>query len=409
MINQLQRKFIMITMASLSLVMVLLVGAINMINFYQIDRSAGQTLAFLSENKGRFPEFERGKEPPRDKKIGFELNEETKFQTRYFFIKLSHDETVKEIDTSHISAVSSKDALQYAEEVLASKKSEGYKGIYKYRIINAENGPMIIFLDVRNQMQMVMYFFLTSCGVALGTLLLVFILVSVFSKRAINPVVRNMEKQKRFITDAGHEIKTPLAIISANTDVLELTTGESEWITSIRNQIGRLDKLVKNLLLLARMEEGNIERTRQEFDLSRCVKRIANSFLAVAESQSKRLSISIVPHIQLHGEEGAMEQLISTLLDNAMKYSDTNGEIRISLMPLKKGIKLEVYNTVEYIESKNLDRFFDRFYRADESRSRETGGYGIGLSIASSIVEAHHGRISVHSDDGRSVIFTVII
>ncbi len=239
--------------------------------------------------------------------------------------------------------------------------------------------------------------------------MLVFILVSVFSKRAINPVVRNMEKQKRFITDAGHEIKTPLAIISANTDVLELTTGESEWITSIRNQIGRLDKLVKNLLLLARMEEGNIERTRQEFDLSRCVKRIANSFLAVAESQSKRLSISIVPHIQLHGEEGAMEQLISTLLDNAMKYSDTNGEIRISLMPLKKGIKLEVYNTVEYIESKNLDRFFDRFYRADESRSRETGGYGIGLSIASSIVEAHHGRISVHSDDGRSVIFTVII
>ncbi|MGF7144276.1 signal transduction histidine kinase [Anaerotaenia torta] len=409
MINQLQRKFIMITMASLCLVMVLLVGAINIINFYRTDLDADRILQMLSENKGKFPEFDRGMEPPRDKRPGFEMNEEAKFQTRYFYVKLDEGKEVEEINTSHISAVGSGDALDYAEEVLDLKKTSGYKGNYKYRIIDTPDGSMIIFLDVRNQMQMVMYFFLTSCGVALGTLLLVFILVSVFSKRAIHPIVQNMEKQKRFITDAGHEIKTPIAIISANADVLELTSGENEWIISIRNQTARLDKLVKNLLLLSRMEEENIEITYQDFDMSQCVQSIAASFLAVAESQHKKLDIDVVPHILLHGDEGCIEQLVSALLDNAMKYSNDRGVIRISLSPYKRGSKLEVYNTAEHVETKDLDRFFDRFYRADESRSRETGGYGIGLSMVKSIVEAHHGRISIHSNDGRSVVFTVIL
>jgi two-component system sensor histidine kinase CiaH len=409
MINQLQRKFIMITMASLCLVMVLLVGTINIINFYRTDHMAGRTLELLSENKGKFPDFDRGKEPPRDRNLGFEMNEETKFQTRYFVIRLNGDETVKEIDTSHISAVDSKDALEYTEEVLVSGRTAGYKGIYKYRVIHSRDGAMIIFLDVRNQLEMVMYFFLTSCGVAAATLLLMFILVSVLSKRAIHPMVENMEKQKRFITDAGHEIKTPLAIISANADVLELTTGENEWITSIRNQTTRLDRLVKNLLILSKMDEGNIEIAYQEFDLSRCVRDIANSFLAVAENQNKILHMDIASGLRLHGDEGCIEQLVSTLLDNAMKYSDANGVIKISLSAYKKGIKLEVYNTAEHIEDKNMERLFDRFYRADESRSRETGGYGIGLSIARSIVEAHHGRISAGSEDGRSIVFTVVI
>ncbi len=409
MINKLKRKFIMITMSSLCLVLILLVGTINIMNFNQTNKTAEETLRILSENKGVFPDFKRGLEPPRDKRPGFEINEETRFQTRYFIVKLGEDGSITAIDTSHISAVSSSDALEYADDVMASAKISGYSGFYKYKLVETTDGSMLIFLDCRKELQMVLYFLLTSGAVALGTLLLVFILVSVFSKRAINPIINNMEKQRQFITDAGHEIKTPLAIISANADVLELTHGESEWIMSIRNQTSRLDKLVKNLLTLSRMEEDNIELSYHEFNLSGCVDTIARSFLAVAESQNKKLTLDIQPDILFQGDEGCFEQLVSTLLDNAMKYSNDCGEISVYLSTHKKNVKLQVRNTVENLDHKNLDRLFDRFYRADESRSRETGGYGIGLSIAKSIVEAHHGKITATGEDGRTICFTVTL
>ena len=407
MINKLKRKFIMITMGSLCLVLFLLVGIINIIIFNQTNQTAEETLRILSENKGEFPDFKRGLEPPRAKRPGFEINEETRFQTRYFIIILDKEGTVKAIDTSHISAITSKDALDYADNVIKTSKSSGYTDFYKFKLVESTEGSMIIFLDCRKELQMVLYFLLTSGAVAIGTLLFVFALVSVFSKRAINPIISSMEKQRQFITDAGHEIKTPLAIISANADVLELTSGESEWITSIRNQISRLDKLVKNLLTLSRIEENNIDLSYHEFDLSNCVDTIARSFLAVAERQSKKLELMIQAGVMFQGDEGCIEQLVSILLDNAMKYSNANGNISVRLSTQNKNVCLEVCNTVEYIDTKNLTRCFDRFYRADESRSRETGGYGIGLSIAKSIVEAHHGKIAVVSEDGRSICFTV--
>lgn len=409
MISRLKRKFIMITMSSLCLVMMLLVGTINVINYNQINQTAEETLRILSENQGRFPDFNHGIAPPKIKRPGFEMNEETKFQTRYFLVELDKEGAVRAIDTSHISAVTSNDALEYTDKVISSGKTGGYTGYYKFRTFPTTEGSMLIFLDCRKELQMVFYFLLTSGAVALGTLLFVFILVSVFSMRAINPIIISMEKQKQFITDAGHEIKTPLAIISANADVLELTNGESEWITSIRNQTSRLDKLVKNLLTLSRMEEENIKISYHEFDMSQCVERISHSFLAVSESQNKKLDIEVQANLTFNGDEGCIEQLVSTLLDNAMKYSNRQGFIKVSLSAYKKGMKLEVCNSVEQIDVKNLERLFDRFYRADESRSRETGGYGIGLSIAKSIVEAHHGKISANSEDGSSVCFTVVL
>jgi signal transduction histidine kinase len=236
-----------------------------------------------------------------------------------------------------------------------------------------------------------------------------FALVSVFSKKAIKPIIESMEKQKQFITDAGHEIKTPLAIISANADVLELTGGDSEWITSIRNQITRLDKLVKNLLTLSKIDEGNIKMVFTDFDLSKAVFETAGAFEAIAETQKKKFQMELQPGLKYHGDESSIQQLISTLVDNALKYSNVEGSIKISLNATKKGAKLEVFNTADEIDKANLDKLFGRFYRADSSRSRDTGGYGIGLSIAKSIVEAHHGKISVKSDDGKSICFTVII
>jgi signal transduction histidine kinase len=407
MIRKLQKKFIMITMLSLLLVMIILVGAINGINFYQMNSRLNGALRILSENQGQFPKFDRVKPPKEDPRFGFEMTEETPFKTRYFIVEINSDGSIGKIDTSHIAAVSSSNAMEYADEVINEGKNSGFYGIYKYRVTDQSYGKLVVFLDGRDNLQWATLILLVSSGVALGILLLVFILVYVLSRKAIQPIILSMEKQKQFITDAGHEIKTPLAIISANADVLELTGGENEWITSIRNQTVRLDKLVKNLLTLSKLDEGNIELVFTDFDLSDAVYEIAEPFKAMAETQKKEFLLDIRPGIKCHGDLGSIHQLISTLVDNAIKYSNPEGTIRVSLFASKKGAQIEVYNTVETVNKAELNRFFDRFYRADSSRSRETGGYGIGLSIASSIVEAHHGKISVKSEDGRSVCFTV--
>ncbi|WP_342758945.1 HAMP domain-containing sensor histidine kinase [Kineothrix sedimenti] len=408
MIKKLQRKFIMITMGSLLLVMLLLMGTINGINLYQMQQRLNGAIAILSQNQGKFPKFEK-KEPPKGgSRSDFEMNEETQFATRYFVVRIGEAGDIMEIDTSHI-AISSEAAMDYATQVLSSGKESGYLDNYKYSLVWSSDGYMLIFVFCKEQIATVTKFLFNSCAVAVITFILMFLMVSVFSRRAIKPIIENAEKQKQFITDAGHEIKTPIAIISANADVLELTGGSSEWITSIRNQISRLDKLVKNLLMLSRMEEDNLKLVLTDMNLSRTVEEIAGSFQPVAEMQDKKFQLDIQPGLMFHGDENSIQQLVSTLVDNAMKYSNEGGIVGVTLSAARKGVKLEVYNTVFELDTKNLDKLFDRFYRADASRARETGGYGIGLSIAKSIVEAHHGKIGAKSDDGRSIIFTVIL
>lgn len=394
---------------SLTLVLLILVASINIINFVQMNQKMNGAIRVLYENEGRFPKFEKDKIIPLEDNFGFEMNEETRFETRYFVVKVNEDNSVREIDTSHIAAVTSSDAIEYAEDILQGGKTKGYKGIYKYEVIEESYGKMIIFVNSRAQVQSATVFLLISCAVALMTLLVVFVLVSVLSRKAIKPIINTLEKQKQFITDAGHEIKTPLAIISANVDVLEITSGNNEWVSSIRNQTLRLDKLVKNLLTLSKMEEGNIEMMYYDFDFSEAVYEITKSFEAIATSKNKTLELDIQRGITFHGDLESIHQLISTLVDNALKYSNNGGLIKVSLKGLKKGSKLEIYNTADSVDKQNLNKLFDRFYRTDSSRARETGGYGIGLSIARSIVEAHHGKISVKSEDGVSICFTIVL
>ncbi|BCN32883.1 sensor histidine kinase [Anaeromicropila herbilytica] len=410
MIKKLQRKFIIITMSSLFLVMLLIVLSINGINLYQMYQNIDGTMDILSENKGQFPMFDKKDIPKGDEpRYGFHINPETPFKTRYFVATISEKGVVQDTDTGHIRAISSTDAQTYAKSALKKNRKSGFIGIYRYQLVKQSSGSMIIFIDCREQLDNAKALLLISLGVAIATLLLVFLLVSIFSKKAIKPIIESTEKQKQFITDAGHEIKTPIAIISANADVLELTGGKNEWITSIRNQTTRLDKLVKNMLMLSKMEEGNIKLVFSPFDISKTFMDIAGPFEIMAETQNKNFLLNIQPGLKINGDESSIGQLISTLADNAIKYSKEEGTIKISLTPYKKGVKLEVYNTTEPIDPANLDKLFDRFYRSDSSRSRETGGYGIGLSIAKSIVEAHHGKITVKSDDGNSIRFTIVL
>ncbi len=402
MIKSLQRKFVLISSGSILVVIVVLIGLINGVNMYNMDKRIDGMLWFLSGNDGNFPDLE--KTHPSDIK----MTPETRFETRYFLVKADESGNITQIDIGHIAAISSEDAKSYAEEVLSQKKQKGYNGIYKYLIVEKEYGKLLVFLDCNSEIETRNSFFLLFVSVGILCFIAVFAVIWGFSKRAIKPVVENIEKQRQFITDAGHEIKTPLAIISANADVLELSCGENEWVTSIRNQTKRLNELVKNLLTLSKIDEGKVRVTFSEFILSEAAHKALEPFILIAESKNIKFDVQIEPSLRIIGDYDGIQTLISILAENAVKYTENNGQITVELSKTGKNIKLEIKNNCKALPSGDLNRLFDRFYRADSSRSRETGGYGIGLSIAQAIVNAHKGKISVRVDNGNVICFTVI-
>jgi signal transduction histidine kinase len=272
---------------------------------------------------------------------------------------------------------------------------------------SGDDESMIIFLDCRQDLENFKTFALTSVAVSLLGLLAVFILVMIFSKIVFRPVEKNYEKQKQFITDASHEIKTPLTIIDANTEVLEMESGENQWTKSTRNQIKRLSSLTYQLVTLSKLDEETGRMLKSEFSMSDVVADSIEPFQALARTENKKLNISIDENINYVGEEGAIRQLVSILMDNAIKYSAKEGDIRLSLKRKGKKIYLEIWNQAENIPVGNMDILFERFYRMDASRNSETGGSGIGLALAKSIVTSHRGKITAFSDDGKSLRITI--
>lgn len=427
MIKKLRRKFILIAALCLLLVEVLIIGSINIINIVRISRDENQILELLSENDGKFPEFfKHGKGetmPPPDEdekemrehdELHKSFNAETKYQTRYFTVSYDKDGSLDRIDTGHIAAVSSSEAICYAEDAAEKGGQNQYIENYKYTISEREDGGLLyIFLDCQKDIATKNVFLVISISIAVTGYLLVCVMIIIFSKRAVKPFIEGYEKQRRFITDAGHEIKTPLAIISANTEVIEMISEPSEWTESIKNQITRLDGLIANLMSLARMEENSVKYTFREFDLSSAANDTIDPFITLADTKGKVLESDIESGIFYTGDEGAVRQLISILVENAVKYCDDGGFIRVELYKTAKGksIKLEVINSCENPPDGDLSKLFDRFYRYDESRSRNDGdqksGYGVGLSIAKAVCEAHKGKISAKADKG-NITFTAV-
>ena len=241
-------------------------------------------------------------------------------------------------------------------------------------------------------------------------LMMVLGLMILLSKHIIKPFSENYEKQKRFITDAGHEIKTPITIINADTEVLEMDTGPNEWIDDIRIQTERLSKLTKDLIYLAKMEEGENQTQMIDFPLSEVISETAASFQALARTESKQLTLKIQPMLSFYGDENNIRRLTSILLDNALKYSDENGYIQLNLEKKGKYIRLLVVNTTrDALNREQLTHLFDRFYRMDTSRNSETGGYGIGLSIAQAVVQMHKGKISAAVVNDHKIQLSVLL
>lgn len=398
MIGKIRRKLVIVIMVSVAVVMSVIFVAMNAMNYYHMTKSADEMIALIAENNGTIPENPQIELPP--ERIPDQLSRESAFQTRFFIVQYDKTENVIDINLSHIAAVSYEDAASYARTVLDSDSRIGYMDIYRYRVQPTDFGKIVIFLDCSLSMQSTTSMIITSICIALISMCAIFLVICIFSSRFIRPMIENMEKQKRFVTDAGHELKTPLAIINANVEVMELVEGSNEWLESIKNQVKRMDQLVKSMLQLAKMEEGTLNATESIFDVSNAFNEITEPFKIVAQQKGKTLKINSQYNVKMVGDEASIRNLISILVDNAIKYCNDKGRIEARLSLEGKNIKIRVKNTSDVDTGENMQRLFDRFYRPDDSRARASGGFGIGLSMAKNIVDAHHGKITAQRDGG---------
>jgi signal transduction histidine kinase len=494
MIKKLKRRFIALAMASLVVLMTVIVAGMNIIDYNTVIREADDKLTALSVNGGMLPFMQNdsfggmqddsdwaGPQPgsgisdddfddddwdawiddddyddidasTREGLMGygrgkpFSSRDEAE-ETRFFSVLLNAEESVVRANTDRIYAVDDSAAAGYAKKALEAGGESGWVDEYRYAVTDEGTMTRITFLDCSTSLAQFRQFLRTSIIMSLVGLLIMFGVICYFAGRIVKPVAESYDKQKRFITDAGHEIKTPLAIIKANIDVMrmdledieaagkaaasgadagvsqpdadgaevtenagnisECTASLNESLGDIDSQVDRLTSLTNDLVYLSRMEEAGNTLTMTEIPVSDIVAETADSFEALAVERKKTLSIDVTPMLTMQGSSKEIEKLVSILTENALKYSPEGDEVKVSLRKEGKTIVLEVRNkAVDPLSDEDLAHVFDRFYRSDKSRNSASGGHGIGLSMASAIVTAHGGKIRARSGDGSEFIVT---
>lgn len=400
MIRRLRKRFIRIATLAVTAVLLVLCLSVNIANYISMDSGLTNVLNVISDNRGTMPPMPHG-QPPEGRPDG-QLTKETPFSTRYFVLRYDGDGDLIKADLDKIAAVTEDDVGEYLSLALEHGEGYGYARGYKYRVVyNGEDRWMAIFLDDYQEMRSVREIALVSLAAMADCVALVYVIVVLCSRRAIDPVVQASERQKQFITDASHELKTPITVIATSLKVLEMETGKQKWIDKAQTQTEKLTELVNSLVTLSRMDEEKTPLHFAPFAVSDAVRETAESFRDFAESNGHALRLEIAPELAFSGDEYAIRQLVSILLDNVVKYAAEGTGIAFSLEKTKKGVLLSSVNVSRTpLAPEELDKLFDRFYRADPARSG-TGGFGIGLSIARSIAEGHKGGIRASLEDGK--------
>lgn len=368
------------------------------------NRQADQITAMISENNGTVPQLKDYKQQQKNSQA-FEryfnnYNEDSSYRTRFFRIFLDEDKKVTNVNMDHIAAVDEKKAVRMTKMAMLRRGKVGLVGSYRYRK-EYKDGQVrsIIFLDCKENQSF--YHLAVTITITVSTLLtcLITVIFAIASKRAVRPFEINSNRQKQFITDASHELKTPLAIISANAEVLQYKGDGNEWTQNIIDQTKHMGKLINQLLVLAKLDEVQEKSEKQEADLKLLLEETIEPFEEVATQKKVTLKLHLEEGVTIRVNREQIAQLVSILTENAAKYVNDGGKIVWRLTKTQHGAVLVVKNTTEK-ELPDTKRMFDRFYRSDSSRSSKTGGQGISLSIAKKIVDSHKGSITAKAGDG---------
>lgn len=413
-IKKLRKKFTLAAFISFMIVISIMGGLILLVNHYTSTKQIRAVLNYIVQNGGDISDknhsirenIEFISENGFDRvwtevfSAGLDTSPELRFYTRYFTVWYNEKNEVASVDTANIAAVSDENAINYGQYALDRSDTYGSVDQFSYQKYEENGETMIVFLDCKQHNDISKRLLnIILVLVALGAVIML-VIIFFLSKRMIMPEVRNAEKQKQFITNAGHELKTPLAVIRANTELDIMLNGENEWNQSTLRQTEDLTKLIQDLILIARANEAGQTQSFTETDISKTVTEAVQGLSPIAQKAEKELKTEIEESIKMKADEGRIKQLAVLLIDNAIKYCDDKGTVTVALHKKGKTIRLIVSNDYKDGEKTDCSKFFDRFYRADESHSGEKSGYGIGLSIAESIVENHNGTINASWNSG---------
>ena len=401
MFKKLQHRFMWVSTLVLLLVIALVGGVVYWIASSTMMSQTGVLMDLILDNDGDLPvqiEFDSTQQ------TFLALNVESIHETRFFSARETDGNV--EIIAMHIAAISDDDAINLAERVLNRRGTLGRINIPGNRILHYlkrtddDGSTMVVLLDSTSRYGLIRIVLMYMAALWFTVMVLYVIIMGRYSKKLIQPFIENDEKQKRFITNASHELKTPLAVISANTEMTEILGGKSKWTESTRRQIKRLQTLIEDLVVLTRLDEMK-EAELTDIDVSTLISEAVEPFRSVAETAGQKFETEITSELHIHSDKRGLQQVVSILLDNAVKYCDESGTIAVHLnaRPRGKGIRLIVSNT--YRDGKDVDtsRFFERFYRQDESHNSEKSGFGIGLSMAKEIVERMKGKLKVSTSN----------
>ena len=403
MIRKLQRRFIRIALVALAAAMILVVLVVNAANWLSVRRELDNTLSFLAENSAMNRE-------DLDRHLSGKNRHDRNLvsESIWFSVACDTDGTIRSINLLNMAEPDEETAVSLAEQAMQSGRKSAFLQDYLYQIReNAKGGCTVLFLNAETKLAAVRNLALLSVLACLGGILLAWLFVTLASRKAIEPTIRNMEQQKQFITNAGHELKTPLTVISANMDLMQMEQPDNPWVISTKKQAGQMRHLVDELVYLSRMEEENAPLTMEILAVAPLLRETAEPFAAMAEYQGKSMETDAENDLTLRGDRASVQRLLSALLDNAVKYAPAESSIRVSARGEGRHIVLTVSNDVSQpLTEEQCGRLFDRFYRADPSRNKEKqGGFGIGLAIAAAIAQKHGGTISAAMENDR-LVFT---
>ena len=417
MIRQLQKRFIRISVISLTMAMVLVVGIVNVANWISVRNELFGTLNLLDENETEMEQIAEAKEDRPDLPES-EDNRKNRFpgpsrhfrnmmaESNWFSAMVSETGEVERVLLARIENLEEGTARELIRQIVADGRTEGFLQDYLFRITTWRNGNReVMVLNCETRLATVRTLILISAIACAGGILLAMMLVMLFSRKAIQPTIRNMEQQKQFITNASHELKTPLTVISTNMELLEMENEGNPWVRSTQNQAAVMRRLVDELVYLSRMEEEHPTLEFESLDPGELLKETAEPFAAMAEYNGLEMTVEAEKDLQMNGDRASIQRLISTLCDNAVKYASA-GPIRAEIRGEGKNIILQISNPVEEpLTKQQCEQLFNRFYRVDPSRNKEKkSGFGIGLAIASAIAEKHGGRISAAMEEDRLVM-----
>ena len=399
MIYSLRRKFILISTISVFSVLIVIFAVMYVMNHMQLNHTMDTLADAIVSNDGIFPRQDKGGRPfpsggPPHMDI---ITKETPFSTRFFTTWLGEDHQIEKVNVESVFSITEAESQEYVDHALEKKRERGWVSDYRFCIFQSGNKTAIVFVNGEMNRMMSHRFLLTAFLTLVGSGIAVLVLIILISKRVVYPVAESYEKQRQFITDANHELKTPLTLILSDLDIVESEVGKNEWLDDMRSEGERMRTLINQLVTLSRMDEDHANLSIAPFDLSGAVLDTVSEFQSLAAERKKHLTARVEPLAEYCGDEGLIRRLLAILLENAVKYCDDGGRIEVTVYGKRHPV-IKVENTYGNVDTLKLDRLFDRFYRGDKSRSFD-GSFGVGLSIARAIAKNHHGDIAAYKKE----------